>query len=144
MIRCHNCRTDNLDGSEYCDECGVRLHTAPMEAVVAPQPIPPPAPQPPPPPPPMPRTDPAVERKDQFTTGSDITPAAPEPPTFTRTKETPKPVVPAPPPPPPPAEYAPPPPPSPPAPVQSDRSDRSDNDIRRTNSPAPSTAPRPP
>jgi len=29
MISCHNCGTDNLDGSEYCDECGVRLHTAP-------------------------------------------------------------------------------------------------------------------
>src|SRR5215471_1489095 len=100
MIRCHNCRTDNLDGSEYCDECGVRLHAAPMEAAVAPQPISP-APQPPPPtPPPMPRTDPAIEHKDQFTTGGgDVTSAPPEPPVFTRTKETPKPVVPAPQPP---------------------------------------------
>lgn len=25
-IKCHNCATDNLDGSEYCDECGSRLH----------------------------------------------------------------------------------------------------------------------
>lgn len=25
MIKCHNCATDNLDGSEYCDECGTRL-----------------------------------------------------------------------------------------------------------------------
>jgi hypothetical protein len=26
MIRCDNCGTDNLDGSQYCDECGVRLY----------------------------------------------------------------------------------------------------------------------
>jgi serine/threonine-protein kinase len=25
MIRCNNCGTENLDGSEYCDECGVKL-----------------------------------------------------------------------------------------------------------------------
>ena len=25
MIRCHYCGTDNLDGSEFCDECGNRL-----------------------------------------------------------------------------------------------------------------------
>lgn len=25
MIKCQNCATDNLDGSEYCDECGSRL-----------------------------------------------------------------------------------------------------------------------
>jgi hypothetical protein len=25
MIRCTNCGTDNLDGSEYCDECGTKL-----------------------------------------------------------------------------------------------------------------------
>src|ERR1700733_11236664 len=25
MIRCENCGTDNLDGSEYCDECGVKI-----------------------------------------------------------------------------------------------------------------------
>lgn len=25
MIRCNNCGTDNLDGSEYCDECGMKL-----------------------------------------------------------------------------------------------------------------------
>lgn len=25
MVRCHNCGTENLDGSEYCDECGMRL-----------------------------------------------------------------------------------------------------------------------
>lgn len=25
MIRCKNCGTNNIDGSEYCDECGVKL-----------------------------------------------------------------------------------------------------------------------
>lgn len=25
MIRCDNCGTNNIDGSEYCDECGMRL-----------------------------------------------------------------------------------------------------------------------
>jgi pSer/pThr/pTyr-binding forkhead associated (FHA) protein len=28
MIKCQNCGTDNLDGSEYCDECGSRLVVA--------------------------------------------------------------------------------------------------------------------
>ena len=25
MIRCNNCGTHNIDGSEYCDECGMKL-----------------------------------------------------------------------------------------------------------------------
>lgn len=29
MIRCDNCGTNNIDGSEYCDECGMRLDIAP-------------------------------------------------------------------------------------------------------------------
>ena len=29
MIRCNNCGTNNIDGSEYCDECGMRLDLAP-------------------------------------------------------------------------------------------------------------------
>jgi len=29
MIRCDNCGTDNLDGSEYCDECGVKVDLPP-------------------------------------------------------------------------------------------------------------------
>lgn len=28
MIRCENCETDNLEGSEYCDECGAKLPSA--------------------------------------------------------------------------------------------------------------------
>jgi hypothetical protein len=30
MIRCENCGTDNLDGSEYCDECGVKIDLLPQ------------------------------------------------------------------------------------------------------------------
>jgi len=29
MIRCNNCATNNIDGSEYCDECGMRLEITP-------------------------------------------------------------------------------------------------------------------
>src|SRR5262252_6020556 len=28
MIRCNHCGANNLDGSEYCDECGTKLTTA--------------------------------------------------------------------------------------------------------------------
>ncbi|MEK6303670.1 MAG: FHA domain-containing protein [Acidobacteriota bacterium] len=33
MIRCDNCGTNNIDGSEYCDECGMRLDLAPPPRV---------------------------------------------------------------------------------------------------------------
>src|SRR2546425_1153192 len=29
MTRCDNCGTNNIDGSEYCDECGMKLDLAP-------------------------------------------------------------------------------------------------------------------
>jgi len=29
MLRCDNCGTNNLDGSEYCDECGMKLELHP-------------------------------------------------------------------------------------------------------------------
>jgi hypothetical protein len=29
MIRCNNCGTNNIDGSEYCDECGMKLDMIP-------------------------------------------------------------------------------------------------------------------
>lgn len=41
MIRCPNCGTDNLDGSEYCDECGSRLPVAQPPAAFAQAPAPP-------------------------------------------------------------------------------------------------------
>jgi len=76
MIRCNHCGTNNLDGSEYCDECGTKL------AVAAPSSrqayTPPPA---------------------QFITQV----APPPPPSFTKDSVTPKPATPYTPPPPPPA-----------------------------------------
>jgi hypothetical protein len=72
MIRCNHCGTNNLDGSEYCDECGTRL--APAEE---------PSPRPPYTPP------------GQFNTQ-----VAPPPPSFTKDSVTPKPATPYMPPPP--------------------------------------------
>jgi hypothetical protein len=46
MKRCFHCSTDNMDDSEYCDECGIRLAAAASSRV----PIYAPPPQPPPPP----------------------------------------------------------------------------------------------
>ncbi len=40
MIHCHNCGTDNLDGSEFCDECGTKLN--PVAAARTPNYVPPP------------------------------------------------------------------------------------------------------
>ena len=89
MIRCNNCGTNNLDGSEYCDECGMKLDLS----------IPPAAPrrddagrslyQPPSaapensiPPQPMP----TPHTNDSF---------IPSPPTFTTSTSMPKPAMPA-------------------------------------------------
>jgi hypothetical protein len=71
MIRCNHCGANNLDGSEYCDECGTKL--TPAEA-----------------PPRQPPAPPA-----QF-----ITQVAPPPPSFTKDNVTPKPATPYTPPPP--------------------------------------------
>jgi hypothetical protein len=54
MIRCHQCGTDNLDGSEFCDECGNKLSAvASVRSVPAQKPPVPPPPQFAPPPPPQ-------------------------------------------------------------------------------------------
>lgn len=84
MIRCYHCGTDNLDGSEYCDECGTKL-AAPARSASA---------QPP-----------------AMTTQSGPAPtaSAPPPPSFTREAVTPKPATPYTPPPPPVHLSAPPP-----------------------------------
>lgn len=83
MIRCYHCGTDNLDGSEYCDECGKKLNLPASPA--QPNYVPPPqlATQTVPPPP-----------------GSAQV-APPPPPSFTRETITPKPATPYTPPPPP-------------------------------------------
>jgi FHA domain/zinc-ribbon domain len=50
MIKCQQCSTENLDGSEFCDECGTKLSG--VRAVPAPPPVysAPPVPNVPPPP----------------------------------------------------------------------------------------------
>jgi hypothetical protein len=73
MTRCNHCGANNMDGSEYCDECGTKLTQA--EA-------------------PLPRQSSAPP--DQF-----ITQVAPPPPSFTKDNVTPKPATPYTPPPPP-------------------------------------------
>jgi hypothetical protein len=75
MIRCYHCGTDNLDGSEYCDECGKKLNASGTPA----------RPTFTPPPPPLLNTQ----------------AAPPPPPSFTRETITPKPATPYTPPPPP-------------------------------------------
>jgi hypothetical protein len=73
MIRCYQCGTDNLDGSEYCDECGKKLDTAGSPVQPKRMPSPPQLPS----------------------------QAIPPPPSFTRETITPKPATPYTPPPPP-------------------------------------------
>jgi hypothetical protein len=75
MIRCYHCGTDNLDGSEYCDECGTKLN-APAAA---------------------PRQTYAPPPQSQLITQV----APPPPPSFTKDAITPKPATPYTPPPPP-------------------------------------------
>jgi hypothetical protein len=75
MIRCYHCGTDNLDGSEYCDECGTRLSSAEVS----------------------PRQTSAPPPAAQFITQV----APPPPPSFTKDTITPKPATPYTPPPPP-------------------------------------------
>src|SRR6185503_10273537 len=74
MTRCNHCGANNMDGSEYCDECGTKLTSA--EA-------------------PLPRQSSAPP--DQFITQV----APPPPPSFTKDNVTPKPATPYTPPPPP-------------------------------------------
>ena len=74
MTRCNHCGANNMDGSEYCDECGTKL--TPAEA-------------------PLPRQSSAPP--EQFITQV----APPPPPSFTKDNVTPKPATPYTPPPPP-------------------------------------------
>lgn len=86
MIRCYHCGTDNLDGSEYCDECGTKLTAAssPRSAFA-----PPPSFQPP------------LSSQMTSQASSAQVPVPPPPPAFTREAITPKPATPYTPPPPP-------------------------------------------
>ncbi len=81
MIRCYHCGTDNLDGSEYCDECGTKLNASgSTQSAYAPP-----------------------SSFSQPVAAQTVTPPAPvpPPPTFTRDTVSPKPATPYTPPPPP-------------------------------------------
>ena len=81
MIRCNNCATNNIDGSEYCDECGMKLDMAP---------------------PPRPRKrEPAPIYQPPSAVDSDAVGSPtlegpfPAPPSFTTSTSVPKPAMPA-------------------------------------------------
>jgi hypothetical protein len=80
MVQCFHCGTDNLDGSEYCDECGAKLAASSA-------------------PPPQAHTPPPAQFITQV--------APPPPPSFTKESITPKPATPYTPPPPPPPIHTP-------------------------------------
>lgn len=84
MIRCTHCATDNLDGSEYCDECGTKLSGSANASAGRGRPVFTQPPQP------------------QF-----ITQVAPPPPAFTKDSGSPQPATPFTPPPPPPPVHPP-------------------------------------
>ncbi len=74
MIRCPQCGTDNLDGSEYCDECGYQLSAmrgAPTSGALLQGGIPSAPPQATPPA--------AVHPRNQVSYGAGSRPAGPEP-----------------------------------------------------------------
>lgn len=80
MIRCDNCGTNNIDGSDYCDECGMKLQ------LMTPQPVrrePVPVYQPPS----------AVESEPMSFNMVDS--PVPAPPSFTTSTSVPKPATPA-------------------------------------------------
>ncbi len=89
MIRCYHCGTDNLDGSEYCDECGTKLNAA---GVAKPAFVPPPSFQ--------------SHQPQMSTSVVPQAPVPPPPPSFTRDTITPKPATPYTPPPPPVPQFA--------------------------------------
>lgn len=76
MIRCNNCGTNNIAGSEYCDECGMKL-------AAAEQPIEPPTFKPP-----------SAVESDPVSSKT-IEGPLPAPPSFTTSTSVPKPAMPA-------------------------------------------------
>jgi hypothetical protein len=98
MIRCNNCGTDNLDGSEYCDECGTKLDLSPPFRVSGRNA--PPAYQPPSGAtrPPVRNGDSAAPgqraRSDQGDQISQSSDGVPSPPSFTNSTSVPKPARP--------------------------------------------------
>ncbi len=82
MIRCNNCGTNNIDGSEYCDECGMKLDLVSQPHMD--QRAKPPAYQSPPS---------AVDSSPVSSNTSEGPPIAP--PSFTTSTSIPKPAMPA-------------------------------------------------
>src|SRR5262245_57894625 len=81
MIRCNNCGTNNIDGSEYCDECGMKLDLTP-------------------PPRPRKREAPPIYQPPSAVENEPIGPSTldaplPAPPSFTTSTSIPKPAMPA-------------------------------------------------
>ncbi|HJQ69922.1 MAG TPA: FHA domain-containing protein [Blastocatellia bacterium] len=83
MIRCNNCGTNNIDGSEYCDECGTRLDLAAPPGSNARNPSEPPAYRPP-----------SAVSNDPVSSHT-IESGTPAPPSFTTSTSMPKPAMPA-------------------------------------------------
>lgn len=103
MIRCTNCGTDNLDGSEYCDECGTKLTSFAPPPAASPQPMAqmpqsvPPMPgmpqMPPmsrPPIPPVPPQSGGVLPRANSLTNNKTVPEPPAPPSFSAPAGIPK------------------------------------------------------
>lgn len=81
MIRCDNCGTNNIDGSEYCDECGMRLDL-----------VPPPRPRKREP---APIYQPPSAVDSEIISSNTVEGPLPAPPSFTTSTSVPKPAMPA-------------------------------------------------
>jgi FHA domain-containing protein len=79
MTRCDNCGTNNIDGSEYCDECGMKLDMAPRSRKREPAPI---------------YQPPSAVDNDPIGANT-IEGPLPAPPSFTTSTSIPKPATPA-------------------------------------------------
>ena len=82
MIRCNNCGTNNIDGSEYCDECGMKLElVSPAHIEERPQP-------------PVYQAPPSAVANDAAPSNTSEGPPI-APPSFTTSTSIPKPAMPA-------------------------------------------------
>ena len=79
MTRCDNCGTNNIDGSEYCDECGMKLDLAPRSRKREAAPI---------------YQPPSAVDNEPIDSGTIESPL-PAPPSFTTSTSVPKPATPA-------------------------------------------------
>jgi FHA domain len=82
MIRCNNCATNNIDGSEYCDECGMKLDLVPGPHIEQHSQ------------PPAYKSPPSAVGNDAVTSNTSEGPPI-APPSFTTSTSIPKPAMPA-------------------------------------------------